>query len=429
MKFIRHISIYTFVSFFGAGINFFLMPYLSHFIEPAEYGILSILNSYITILIPLLGLVASGLITVEYYRIKDKKEFASLFSSIQVIPLIPAVFFLIITLFFSKSITRFLEIPEEKSFWLSISIALGVFTIYFETLTMYNIIEKKPFQYAIFTTLKILIEVSLTIWFVSGLHLGWEGRMWAWVISTAVLGIIAFCYFKKQLIFPASISLKYIMAGITFGLPLIMHTIGKFVINQSNRIFIAKMVSIEQAGIYNIGAQVGIVILLVASSVGNFYQPFLYERLANPTPRAQDQIVKFNYAVIIGLFICLILMTLFTPLFFDLFISKKYQKATTYVFWVGLGYFFWGIYLLYTGVIFYYKKTNFLGIVALFNVLISILLNFVLIKSFGALGAAYASCISYFIVAFFVTWKANALSKLNGVNIMKISTSGLWRRN
>src|ERR1051325_3628133 len=107
MKFIKQISIYTFVSFLSAGINFFLMPYLSHFIKPAEYGILSILNSFVTVLIPLIGLVASSLIFVEYYKMGDKKkEFASLFSSIQLIPLIPAVIFLAITFFFSGSLAR-----------------------------------------------------------------------------------------------------------------------------------------------------------------------------------------------------------------------------------------------------------------------------------------------------------------------------------
>ena len=93
MKFLGKLSVYTFVGFLGAGINFLLMPYLSHFIKPGEYGILSMVNSYVTILIPLVGLVAAGLISVDYFKIKDKIEFALLFSSVQVIPLLPAIFF------------------------------------------------------------------------------------------------------------------------------------------------------------------------------------------------------------------------------------------------------------------------------------------------------------------------------------------------
>jgi O-antigen/teichoic acid export membrane protein len=420
MKHLKQISIYTFVSFLGAGINFFLMPYLSYFINPAEYGILSLLNTFVTILIPLIGLVASGLITVEYYRLTDKKDFAALFASIQFIPLIPGFFLLLITFIFPQALAKFLEIPADKSYWLSISIILGIFSIYFETLLAYNIIKKKPVQYALFSISKLLVEVLLTVWFISRLHLGWEGRMWSWLISTVIFGLIAIAYFSKQGLFKEKIVWKYVIAGVSFGLPLIIHTIGKFVINQSNRIFIAKMVSLDEAGIYNIGAQVGMVILLLANSIGNFYQPFLFERLANPTPQSQSQIIKFNYSAMIGLFLCLILLTLGTPLFFHWFVSKKYANATIYVFWVGLGYLFWSIYLLYTGVIFYHKKTNFLGLLAMINILLSIILNYFLIKSFGALGAAYASCISYFIVALIVVRKAYTLNKFSRVSVLPV---------
>jgi O-antigen/teichoic acid export membrane protein len=55
------------------------------------------------------------------------------------------------------------------------------------------------------------------------------------------------------------------------------------------------MGSIEEAGIYNIGYQVGTVILLLVSAAGNFFQPFLYERLANLTKKAEIEIVRTTY--------------------------------------------------------------------------------------------------------------------------------------
>ena len=118
MKFFKKISIYTFAGFLNAGISFFLMPYLSHFIKPGEYGILSMINAYVTILIPLIGLAGSGIITVDYFKMKDKKEFASLFSSVQLIPLLPALFFLIVNLVFPSLIASLFEIPADKSYWL-----------------------------------------------------------------------------------------------------------------------------------------------------------------------------------------------------------------------------------------------------------------------------------------------------------------------
>ncbi len=116
MKYLRQFSTYTLIGFFGAGISFLLMPYLSHFLEPAEYGILSMINSLVTIFIPFIGLTAAGIINVEYYKEKNKKEFASLFSSVQAVPLIPFLFFLALSFLLQQPIAQFLEIPALKFF-------------------------------------------------------------------------------------------------------------------------------------------------------------------------------------------------------------------------------------------------------------------------------------------------------------------------
>jgi O-antigen/teichoic acid export membrane protein len=109
MKYFKQFSLYTFVGFFTAGISFLLMPYLSHYIDPAGYGILSMVNSLVTILIPLIGLTATGFITVEYYKVKDKKEFTSIFSSVQAIPVLPGLLILIISFLFLKALPGFLR--------------------------------------------------------------------------------------------------------------------------------------------------------------------------------------------------------------------------------------------------------------------------------------------------------------------------------
>ncbi len=383
LKFFKQFSVYVFIGFFGAGISFLLMPYLSHFLKPEEYGILSMVNSLVTILIPLIGLSAAGIINVEYYKLKDKNEFASLFSSAQVIPIIPLVLLLLLSFVFANPIAAFLEIPTDKSYWIPLSCFLAFLTIYYEVLIAYNVTEQRPGFYSLFVISRIVIEVSLTIYFVAKLGKGWEGRLMAWLIASVFSFIAAFIYFGKRNLLTSKISRKYITAALTFGLPLILHVIGKFVINQSDRIFIAKMVSIEEAGIYNIGYQIGMVILIIVGAIANFMQPFLFERLSNLTKNSKAEIIKVTYVVIGAMFLVLLIMTIATPTFFALLIDESYAKGTKYVFWVGLSYFFWGVYLLFSGYIFFSGKTNILGIVAVFNVILNITLNYFLILHFG----------------------------------------------
>lgn len=412
MKYFRQFSVYTLVGFFGAGISFLLMPYLSYFLKPAEYGILSMVNSVVTILIPLIGLTAAGIISVEYYKQKDKKEFASLFSSVQFIPIIPFLFLIVMAILLADPVARFLEIPVQKSYWIPLSCVIALLTIYFETLTGYNVTEQKPGYFAFFNILKIVTEVTLTILFITQWGYGWEGRLYAWLISSLVLFLAGFIYFRKQYLLSFSISKKYIRTALLFGLPLILHVVGKFVINQSDRVFITKMVSIDEAGIYNIGYQVGMIMLLLVNAMGNFMQPFLFERLASLTESAKRQIVKTSYVIIGTLLIILVVITVATPTFFTWLVDESYAKGTRYVFWVGLSYFFWGVYIIFAGYIFYSGKTGILGVLAIVNVVLNILLNYFLIKAFGPMGAAYATCISFFVVSVIIVWKANRLYPL-----------------
>jgi O-antigen/teichoic acid export membrane protein len=420
MKFVKQISLYTFIGFFNAGISFLLMPYLSHFIDPVGYGMLSMVNSFVTILIPLIGLTASGIISVEYYKLKDKTQFSSLFSSVQLIPLVPGMFILILSFLFQNDIANFLEIPKVSNYWIPLSVVIALLSIYFDSLLVYNVIEQKPNNYVKFSIFRLVIEVGLTLLFVSYFGMGWEGRLWSWLIATIISFFLSIYYFRSQGLFNWNIRKKYIRAGIFFGLPLILHTIGKFVINQSDRIFIAKMVSIEEAGIYNIGYQVGMVILLLVNAAGNFFQPFLFERLTDLTDHRKLEIVRIIYIIIIALLVLLLFVTLIAPFLFKTIIDRSYSGAVVFVFWTGLSYFFWGVYTLFTGFIFYKKQTNQLGYLAILNVTLNICLNYILIKHFEALGAVYATCISFFVIAAVVVWRGSSLFKLPWFEFGKI---------
>ena len=161
------------------------------------------------------------------------------------------------------------------------------------------------------------------------------------------------------------------------------------------------------------------VMLVLVNAIGNFIYLFINERLENPTPEHQQQIVKTSYAVTGLSFLCLIIITLATPTFFAWLVDSSYAEATRYVFWVALSYFFWGVYLIFSGYIFYTKNTGFLGWVSILNILLNAGLNYILILNCGAIGAAYATCISFFVVSAIVAYKANRLFPMPWISVFR----------
>lgn len=409
MKLLRQISIYTIIGFLGAGINFLLLPYLSHFLSPKDYGILAMINSVVTILIPFTSIMAFSWINTEYFKIKDKQEFASLFTTVQLVPVIPFLIFLGLCFIFKNPLGTWLEIPADKNYWLVLSALLAFLTIYFETLLNLTITEQKAGAYALFNVSKIFVEIGLTVYLVTRLEMGWEGRLLAWLVSVVMSFVLGIVYFKMEGFLVFRFNKQYFFSSLLFGAPLILHTVGKFIINQSDRIFITKMVSIDEAGVYSIGYQVGFAVLLFVNAAGNFFQPYLFERLAKNDAQSRLQIVRMSY-LLLSLFMAALLgLAVCSPLLFSWFIDERYAEGTRYVFWVGLSYVFWGIYILMTGYIFYSGQSRFLGKLAILNIILNASLNYLFISAFGALGAAYATCVSFFIIAVIVFVKANTL--------------------
>lgn len=411
-------SSYTLVGVLSSGVGFILMPILTHHLSTEDYGSLALFNSYASILVPFIGFVATGLISVEFYNKElSKKDFSSLFTSVTFIPIIPFIFILILTILLRSYLEEWLDIKASFVYMLPI---MAILIVYQEQFLNYLIIARKAKAYTLLSITKTFLEVSLVLLLVVALTKGWTGRVNASAIVLAISISIGLFYFLKIDLLIKKIKFKYILAGLSYGSPLIFHTIGKVIVNQSDRIFINQMVSKSEVGIYNTGYLIGSIIMIIGGAFINVYTPFLYERLSDINEKKKLEIVRLSYIFLGGLFIVFLVLTLISPLLFNVLIDIKYRNGVQYVFWTGLGYFFWGIYLIFAGYIFYLKKTIILALLAILNVILNIFLNYVLIGLYGTIGASYATCISFFTLALIIALISTHHYPMPWLNFKKI---------
>ncbi|AKQ44798.1 hypothetical protein TH63_02805 [Rufibacter radiotolerans] len=366
---------------------------------------------------PLIGLVASGIISVEFFKIQDKKEFASFFTSVQLIPIIPFVFFLVISFLFGGYLSRLLEIPTEFSNYLFLIPLIAILTIYIESYLAYLVVKKSAYHYLVVNIVKSSVEIGLTLLFVVYFDMGWFGRILSWLIASLLFTFVASIYFYKEDLFSLKVTKKYVMAGVWFGLPLILHTLGKFVINQSDRIFIAKMVNVDEVGVYNIAYQLASILLIFVSAFSNLYVPYLYERLADFNKKTEKEILQISYLYTVILIAGTVIITFGSRFLFGWFIDVKFIGAIPYIFWISFSYFLWGMYALFSAYIYYFNKNKYLAYLSFINVITNIAFNYIFIKQFGALGAAYATCLSYFITLVMIIFFATRLVSISWFNV------------
>lgn len=411
MNSLLKISVFTIIGFLGSAVNFFLMPVLSHYLTPVDFGYTGLISSYVSLIAPFIGFISFAVISVSYFKINDKSEFAVFFSSVCLIPLLPALIWLFGVSLNYKSFYRLLELPSER--WVPlVIIVISTLLMYVELASTYIIITKKIRLFAIFSVSRVICEASLTILFVIIWKMGWKGRIYSWLLTTVIFFIFSLYIFYKEGLFRGPVRFQYMRRALAYGSPLIAHELGKYVINQSDRLFIAKMVSVAETGIYNIGYTVGSVIMILINAMSNYFSPIMMENLVELDNEKKKHLVKLSYTfagLIVAAFVGL---NIISPLLFKYLIDKSYSEATLYVFWISLSYCFWGVYIILCSYLYFYNKTTTLALFSVVNVVLNICLNYFLIKSYGALGAAYATCISFFVVMGLVVWYTNTIIKL-----------------
>jgi len=200
-----------------------------------------------------------------------------------------------------------------------------------------------------------------------------------------------------------SFNKKYIKDALFFGIPLIPHALGGWIITGIDRIFINSMVGVAATGIYTVGYQVGMIIGLLAHSFNLAWAPFLYEKLKENNYSTKIKIVKFTYLYNIGIIFLALALSFIAPYFLKYFVSENFYFSYKYVIWIALANAFSGMYLMVVNYIFYVKKTYVLAWITFFSAFINIILNYFFIKANGAIGAAQATTLTA-LLQFALTW-------------------------
>lgn len=392
-------GLYTVTSVINSSIPFFLLPILTRYLSPTDYGIVSMFGVLVNFISPFTGLNIHGAIARMYYEREtvDIKEYIT--NSILVLVSSTAVVSLIFYLF-SDLIANVSSVPS-KVLWMAILVSFSQFVTKI-VLTLWQV-QVKPIQYGIYQITQTALNVLLSIVLVVFVGLTWRGRIYSQLITLLIYVLIGFILLYKNCWLKFRLNKEYIKHSLRFGVPLIPHALGAVIMTMSDRIFITNMVGVETTGVYTVGYQIGMIINLFAVSFNQAYLPWLYSKLKLNIQSTKEKIVKFTYIYYVIIIMLAVILSVLAPPFLSFFVGKEYSQSSMYVIWVALGYAFNGMYLMTSSYIFYAQKTYYLSWVTLFTAISNLFLNFFLIKRNGAIGAAQSTTIIYF-VGFVLTW-------------------------
>lgn len=401
-RFLKNSVIYTLGDLLPKIISFFIIPLATTYMAKEEFGIYGYITSIVGFFSMMYVLGLDGALTRFYYEYEKNKEQSKLVSTIWIFLIIYNSLLSIILIFFGQGISKFIlkDIPVDP--YLKLLVLFAFFTTFSSIPLVLLRLKEQALKFGIFNLLTTIVNVSLIVYFVKYKSQGAVGNLKANIITYAIFSLVYLFITLKDIKF--TFSLNTLKASLRYGIPLIPHAVGAWVLMVSDRYFLKIYRDNGELGIYNLGYQFGMLVYFLIVAINKAYVPFFLktaEEEKDTSEKVFGDILKYYAILIISIGFGLALfsreiITIMVP-------NKEYYLAAAIVPLIAIAYVFNGFYYMSVNGIFYSKKTYILPFSTGISAIVSLVLNYLLIPRYGMYGAALAT-IGAYASLFFITY-------------------------
>lgn len=415
---IKDSFIYTVFNGINGLIPFILLPVLTSYLTPDEYGIVTLYKTNILLIYPFIGLSMGYYIDKNYFKV-SKDYLAKQIGNVLIIQVF--LFLLFTVLFFLISLFYDLSFIGFQTHWLFI-IPLVCFLFSFNE---YNLIilrnQSKSLSYGYWQILHTIINLSLSLFFIISLSYGWEGRALGIVIAQVVMGFASLKRMNNLGFIKVQFDKNEIIEILSLCLPLVLHGLGTYIIFQSNFYFIKMNIGLTAVGIFSVACAFSSIMGMIKDGLAKAINPWIYKNLnvSSDISLFKIKITKLFAVLSLALIVLNIILTLFSKLVIRYFLDEKYIEASNLVSILITSISLYVLYGILCSFFVHFSKTSLLSKITVFTALISLGLNYFLSLKFGLIGSCYALLIAmmfqlittfYFCTNFFpfsLTFKTN----------------------
>jgi O-antigen/teichoic acid export membrane protein len=393
--------------FYGLGnalqkfISFFLFPIYTRVLTQEDFGAQDLVLTASSIITYFLVLGLDSATARHYYDTDDPEEKKSILSTwiwFEVLISIPICFLLI---YFAEPICALIFNNSSLAPYFRIGIATLPFTLISSVTSLALRLTFQSKTFSIIAAVGVLVQATAAILMVAILDLGITGVFLANLIAfifRAILGLL-FTY-KHFHLTKLTLSFNWLKPMITYGLPLVPASLSLWILNYSNRYFLARLATLSDIGLLGIGNRISSIASFVISAFQIAWGPFAFS-LIKDTKLAKDTYAKvLSYFLLVSLFIT-VGLSLFGREAILILATPDYEKSAVLVPWLSLGSVAWGVvYIVGIGAGIA-KKSYHTTISTVIAASINIGLNFLLIPKFGITGAAASTMIGHMAALFY----------------------------
>lgn len=381
---------FVFCSLLQKCVALITTPIFTRIIPTEQYGQFTIYNSWLQIL-TILTTWRLNFAVFNKGMSKYKEDRDGYTVTMQSITTSLTAGLMIIYLLFRKQINNLTELPTF--------VMLGIFLelFFISALDFWTIRKRYEYIYKPIVIRTLLMTLLNALVGVVSVMLSQEkgyARILSCIFVNCIFGIPIYIYNikKGKRLFKA----EYARFAILFNLPLLLHYLSQYILDQFGHIMVQKMVGFSAAALYGVAYNVGLIIKVLTESVNQAMVPWLYGKLEKKEMKNVDNTL-FAIFVLIGVFT--VAFSVCAPELMMLFADSQYYEARYVVPPVTLGVFFMFLYTAFANIEFFFDANKFTMYISMGGAVLNIVLNYICIKRFGYVAAAYTSAVCYLVYA------------------------------
>jgi O-antigen/teichoic acid export membrane protein len=374
-------------------IAFVMFPIYTYYIpDPAEYGILDIVERITSMLTFLVIFGTDSALAFYYYDTEDEEKRLNYIKQVLLFRLTFVSVFVILIAIGGSWISTLLFDNSGLAHLLYIGIAaLFLDTIVTLILTVLRY-QFKTVKVVLFTVLKMLLVAVLSYLLLATLIPSIEGILIARVVSGVIIFIFVLKYFMK--FFTIRIDKKVLKEVLIYAAPLVPASLFFWIIINANVLFLKEFTTYTEVGIYSTALKFATTITLLTSGVQMAWRPFSMS-LKDKT-NSSVVFSKLYMGILLLGSVGIILIATMMPWVIQI-LGDNYEKAYIYVAPLAAVTFLNFYYLIISVGLFFSKKTKYVSIAFGISALVNIVLNLILIPLLGTWGAVLSYLLSYVI--------------------------------
>ena len=391
----------TFIYGLGTGIKkfigFFLLPFYTRALTPADYGLLDTIATSLFFVNTFLNMGLDSASGFYFFKGKDDKEKGEIIFTVFILRLVTAIPALILS-FFSGKISLILFGNENYTALVFLScIIIPISLLNSEQSHLYRF-YREPWKYNLLTIIQSLSSIITGISFVIVLKYGVIGAQLASGISSLAVVIFSFFYYSRKK-YTYHFNFSWAKKMLKFGYPLILAGIASWFYESSDRYFLLHYKNLQEIGYYSIGATFSQPIGLINMAIQMGYGILFFTEYNKEADISKPQSRK----LIKDVFSLFIFVTVIAASFLSVFGVEIMQIVTTKDYVLGAlaiplltfsAVFAQGFQITSLG-IHLTEKTWYFTLIVIITALFNIAANFIFIPAYSFVGAGIATLLSF----------------------------------